>query len=191
MNILEKEIEDIVFSTSNGLLRERGLFLRGMKFRQVNLGSYGIADIICVDMQKYDISQWGIAITIIELKKNLIDVNTLMQSARYEKGIQRLLKRSHNLSSCSVTYHHILIGKEIQENGDFVFLADAMYNANIYTYSIDIEKGILFKPNSGYTATNEMVGCLTKAQKAGLSEMIKVRATEYSESLLENQKDAN
>ena len=118
----------------------------------------------------------------MELKKNLIDANTLMQSARYEKGIRRMLSHSHDLSNTTVMYKHILIGKEIQKSGDFVFLLDAMENATAYTYSIDIVSGILFTRCNGFCITNDMVGCLTKAQKVGIKEVIDIRSKEYSEN---------
>lgn len=187
MNILEKEIEDVVYGSANSILRERGLNIYGQKFRQVNLGSYGIADIVCIDISKYGERAWGVRVSVIELKKNLIDVNTLMQSARYEKGIRRMLAKSHDLSNAIVSYSHILIGKEIQKSGDFVFLLDAMENATAYTYSIDIISGILFNKCNGFSISNDMVGCLTKAQKAGIKEVIDIRSKEY----FENEKNGN
>lgn len=46
MNFLEKNLEDIIYETNNKYLRERGLFINGIKKRQLRIGNYGIADIV-------------------------------------------------------------------------------------------------------------------------------------------------
>jgi len=179
MNILEKEIEDIIFSTPNHVLNKRGLPLRGTKFRQVNLGSYGIADIVCVDI-KYD-GYWYINIQVVELKRDLIDVNTLMQASRYVKGIYSML--DDIIPDRYVSLECILVGKTIQTNGDFVFLMDLMTNAKAYTLSIDIITGAIFKREYGYTIRNEMRGCITKDQMQSLKDSVNNAINDYKTKL--------
>ena len=83
MKFLEKNLEDIIFETDNEKLQERGLDIRGKKFRQLRLSHYGIADIVTVSR----IGQ-SLQIDIFELKKDVITVDTLLQALRYIEGIK-------------------------------------------------------------------------------------------------------
>lgn len=56
-------------------------------FSQVSLGAYGIADIIKVRFDKDYIS-----VVIMELKKDVVDVNTVLQVLKYYKGLIRFIK---------------------------------------------------------------------------------------------------
>jgi hypothetical protein len=104
MNILEKELEDIVYETfvsNRTALLNRGLYLQeGIALRQLNLGSYGIADIVIMKMHKgrsiqkdgsHFISR-SILCTVVELKKETINVATLLQALGYCKGIVIMIK---------------------------------------------------------------------------------------------------
>ena len=65
MKFLEKDLEQIIYESSNKLLREKGLNIRGKKYRQLRIGNYGIADIISV--RRYEDCLY---INIYELKKS-------------------------------------------------------------------------------------------------------------------------
>lgn len=162
MNVLEKEIEDLICESLDKdpkILHKRGLDIHYNYIRQLNLGSYGIADIVSFCKNgRY------IYIKIFELKKDIIDTSSLMQATRYAKGIDRILNEDFDLSNHYIEYSFALIGKQIQEKGDFVFLAE-MLNIELYTYSISIDKGVVFKKHSGYFQHNEMRGAFTMQQK--------------------------
>lgn len=152
MNILEKEIEEIVFQSDNRILAKKGLFLNRHKLSQVNFGTYGIADIICWTV----INEFGtrkLFFQVVELKKEVIDVNTLMQASRYVKAINEIFDK-FNLENTTINIEIILIGKTIQTNGDFVFLTDFVKNLKVYTYEIDLIDGINFKQHRGWCKTN-------------------------------------
>lgn len=158
MNILETEIEDLVFKTSNTKLSQRGLILKGKKLRQVNLGSYGIADIVCIN------PTWGgfgfgknLNIQVIELKKEAITEQTLMQAGRYCTAIKRLLMSKLNVKSYEMEIEIVLIGKSVNTSSDFCYLIDFIPNLQVYTYSIDLDKGVLFTRQKGYMMSNEML----------------------------------
>ena len=152
MNILEKEIEDVVFQCSNEVLRSRGLLIYGNKIRQLNLGSYGIADLVTIRFnKKYNTC---ISIQVIELKKDTIDVNSLMQCARYAIGIKRYLTTVKKINDYKISFECMLIGKQIQLNGDFVFLSD-LFKVKCYEYRIDIVDGIKFVRQHGFHVSNE------------------------------------
>lgn len=156
MNFLEKDLETIIFETPNEKLKERGLFINGKKKRQLNIGSYGTADVVLFK-RGYDIEQFhdiddnlitithtNLSITVLELKQNKIDCNTLMQAARYCRGIQEYIC-SFRDKDVTLNISIILIGKEVSLNGDFAFLLndEIMPKLSVYTYGYDFD-GIKF-----------------------------------------------
>jgi hypothetical protein len=144
MKFLEKNLEDIICETSNEKLQERGLLIDGKKFRQVKLSHYGVADIISV--KRYGQS---LHIDLIELKKDSISVDALIQSLRYVEGIRHYLrKRSFNrkvfftIKLCGNTVFNLkelsLLCSYITGNHKNVEFVD------LYTYNYTME-GIFFE----------------------------------------------
>lgn len=82
MKFLEKDLEDIIFNADNESLQSRGLEIRGFKKRQLNIGNYGIADIVTFERSNYIDEEYAEyvggenkthsrpIITVYELKKN-------------------------------------------------------------------------------------------------------------------------
>jgi len=154
MNILECDIEDLVFNSKNEILLSRGLDLCRNKQRQVRLGSYGIADVICWELiEKYNRK---IKIQIVELKKEVIDCNALMQACRYQTAIQQIIDR-RNFNNTEFEFEVILIGKKIQEHGDFVFTLNTFKNIKCYTYSLDTQFGLKFYREYDYKFSNPIL----------------------------------
>ena len=94
MNILEKEIEQLLFENldDKDLMLSKGfIHLSDKYYRQLDLGDYGVADIIGLSYKKDKLDNLSLEINIYELKKELIDVNTLLQASRYYKGIESIL----------------------------------------------------------------------------------------------------
>jgi hypothetical protein len=162
MNILEKEIEDLVWSADWDLIRERGLPISGRGFRQLNLGSYGISDIVTFDLVKTRYTDRKetsrhLTVSIYELKKDNITIDTLLQAIRYYKAIQRIIETSPYLID-AVDYEIYLIGKGLDKNGDgFSFITDFCPSINFYTYSIDLVNGLRFKRQDDYRHVNEVL----------------------------------
>jgi hypothetical protein len=160
MNVLEKEIEDIVWEAKGVQLVERGLKLRlgAIKWRQLNLGSYGIADIVTTKLIKktnykggHEISEWILWVDVIELKKDEINIAAYLQALEYCKGLHRFLRDAINLNvDFSYKFNIILIGKKIDLNSSFCYMADFVENLQVYTYSIDLEKGVRFRSQRGF-----------------------------------------
>lgn len=162
MKFLEKDLEQIIFETENDLLNERGLDISGFKKRQIKIGNYGIADLVTIQ-KTYDYYNKVIPelnITIFELKKNEISINTFLQAIRYLKGIKSFLNKRK--SYYNVNYKIVLIGDSIDKNSDFIFLTDLIdsnrygtsFSLEFYTYDFDFN-GITFNSQSGYQLTNE------------------------------------
>lgn len=139
MNILEKEIEDIVYYTSVQKLSKRGLDLYDSRVRQVALGPYGIADMVCYRKtdKKYDIQ-------VVEIKKEAVSESALFQAVRYSKAVLHIIGEE-NINSLSI----ILIGKYIDRSGPICYAPDIFHNLKIFTYSISIDLGILFYQEGG------------------------------------------
>lgn len=172
MNILEKEIEDIICECLDkdvNLLKQRGLYLHPNYIRQLDLGSYGRADVVTFNRIAYNKT---IEIDILELKKDLINESVLWQALGYAKGIERILDNDFDLSSHSIEIGINLIGKTIDLKTNFCYLTDFVTNINFYTYSADLEKGVIFERHRGFFGSNEMRGALTKTNKAYIKEKL-------------------
>lgn len=157
MNFLEKNLEDIIFETPNNLLAERGLKIAGKKFRQLKIGNYGIADLITFNRHTSFHSSGvyqSVTIQIFELKKDILDLNALTQAYRYKKGIQKYLEIRSLFNSIDVDFEIIIVGKEINSNGDWVHLLDSIYEAEAYQYSYNFN-GISFKLTGGWSLIDE------------------------------------
>jgi hypothetical protein len=170
MDFLEKNLEDIIFETDNDLLMDRGLYIDGRKKRQVNIGGYGIADIVaierftdCVDgvsVQKF------IKINVLELKKNNADVGTFLQALKYCKGIKSYIEKRKLFNSYQILFEVSLIGKKVDLSSSFIYLSDFLsggdnsycmheyFSFSAYSYSYEFD-GIKFKREHGYSLINE------------------------------------
>jgi len=155
MDFLEKTLEDIIFETPNDLLHERGLYIHGNKKRQLRIGNYGISDI--VTYYRYD---GKLFINILELKKDKISTDTLLQAVGYVKGIRSyLMRRKPTLTN--ISFKIKLIGKEIDTSDSFCYLPDIFTGIEIITYSYGFD-GIHFKYHYEYKLTNEGFGLLSE-----------------------------
>ena len=161
MEISEKELEDLIFNTDNENLIDRGLYIYGKKKRQVNIGNYGICDLISYHKTDDMIPNSPLNINIIELKKGKIDFNALNQIIRYAQGIKDYLEiREFNNYIFTLT----LIGNELDLNNDlFAYLPNLVHGleyTNGSIFSIDYYKyslrwdGIYFDECKGYSLTN-------------------------------------
>lgn len=151
MKFLEKDLEQIIYESSNKLLREKGLNIRGKKYRQLRIGNYGIADIISV--RRYEDCLY---INIYELKKDKAGISAFLQAIRYAKGIKDYLE--HRDFSHDVKFGICLIAKEIDTTSDYIYLeqftSNSMYGVGFslrnYSYKYDID-GIKFTPEENYS----------------------------------------
>jgi hypothetical protein len=157
MDFLEKDLENIIFETENGLLNERGLHIRGKKFKQIHIGNYGRLDLVTVTRQTTSKNSGLmdiVTITIFEFKKDLIDVNTFLQALEYYKGVQSWIDKSKKFLKCILEYEIVLVGKSINFNSSFVYLTDFCSELDLYTYSYDFD-GITFEKITDYKLSNE------------------------------------
>ena len=171
MNFLEKDLEEIIFTSSRETLAKRGLFINKKENfkRQLKIGNYGIADLVSFKRPFYHKDfkevQKGL-ITVYELKKEKISISSFMQAANYLHGIKSFMKK-RGLDE-NYDYSIRLIGKEVDMHSSFVFLPELIsaytyderierpslfyFSSYIYKYDID---GINFTEIQGYKLTNE------------------------------------
>ncbi|WP_155297288.1 hypothetical protein [Spirosoma aerolatum] len=171
MELVEKDLEDMIYDackTKEGLdfLQERGLMITGKAYRQVNLGSYGIADLITVtyegrgwepiDIFSNDyIMTRHFTIDIYELKRDKIGIDALLQVCRYCTGFKKLILPKFNTKRNEFNIRIHLIGSSIDLDSDFVFLLDHITRISLYTYQFRYD-GLHFEesPTSGWTKSN-------------------------------------
>lgn len=165
MEFLEKDLEQIIWEASDKELSERGLFLRGKRFRQLRIGNYGIADLVTVHRQERyeDFIDGKLIITVYELKKDKIGISAFLQALNYCKGISSYLRKR---GFSDYTLSIVLVGKSIDSSGSFIYLTDLIGNYSdnddkgflnkieYYAYSYKID-GLSFKEESGYSLIEE------------------------------------
>ena len=161
MNILECEIEELLFNNlkNEQLLRDRGFhYFEQHYYLHPNFGSYGIPDIVGVTIRDAELPEYKVmSATIYELKKESININTLLQASRYAKAINRVTTEIEDLCINEVDIKIVLIGKKIDLGSDFVYVADICDNLHLVTYSIDMIKGVSFNRHYNYSMSNEIL----------------------------------
>jgi len=148
MNFLEKNLEDIIFDTPNERLQERGLDISGIKKRQVWIGNYGTCDLLSISRELYKIY-----ITVFELKKEQVDVNTFLQAIRYTKGVKSFFEKNLSNRGFHLEINTVLIGSCFDNKNGFCYLPE-FANVTIYTYEYNFD-GISFKELGTYALLNE------------------------------------
>lgn len=166
LTFLEKDLEDLIIHSDPPALEERGLSINSdIKFlRQVRIGEYGIIDLLGY-LPFFEKSETcATDLTIFELKQNEINIQSLLQLSRYRKGIELIFPK------CDIT--GVLIGRKIDLNSDFIYLASQVDSLEIYTYSYGIE-GLLFDQiyPSSYAIANP--GNISDAKKFMLEQFNK------------------
>ncbi|GAB3988031.1 hypothetical protein GCM10028807_09740 [Spirosoma daeguense] len=161
MDLLEKDLEDMVYNASKSesgraFLAERGLDIYGTLFRQVGLGSYGIADLVTISYNPNKLPNGAreCRIDIYELKKGVVTIDALGQALRYKEAIEHFLSES---PLKFIFYYGIhLIGDSIDWSRDFLPMAKAAAKADeiasvasiyVYTYQFDYD-GLRFSQSS-------------------------------------------
>lgn len=161
MKFLEKDLEEIIYNEAikdggRESLYERGLYTlreNDVIFRQTKIGAYGVSDLLFVEYKKQYIEGDVILlfdIEVLELKKDTININSLIQAIGYAAGIRSYLRGRGHFCKINIT----LIGKTIENQTSFCYTPDIFNNVSFYTYKYDFD-GISFKKEYGYKLTNE------------------------------------
>lgn len=159
MKFLEKDLEDIIWKSSNEKLEEKGLSVLGVKKRQLRIGNYGIADIVTFERISGDgYERPYLDITVYELKKEKAGISAFLQAARYCKGISSYLEI--HKPKMFFRLNIVLCAKEIDTSSDYIFLTDLIMSdffghinlVSNYSFEYGID-GIIFKQEKNYNLT--------------------------------------
>ena len=162
MNILEQEIEDVVWNSiahdKHEVLHERGLpIYKGFTYiRQMELSAYGRADMIGFKLYPLKDGKRVCMLHVFEFKKEMVGVSTLLQAMRYSKGfIDKMLAE---FPGAKLTVHpfFILVGKNVEQANGFSMGIDMLANVWLGTFKIDLIQGITFAREKGYYHPEEL-----------------------------------
>lgn len=153
MEFSEKQLEEIIFTSSKEQLKQRGLNKTGKFFRQVRIGNYGIADLVEITRCYY---LDRLYVTVYELKKDDLTAESFFQAVRYAKGIQSWF--SDRSCKYDVEIGITLIGSGVKHYGlksnPWLYLSSLYDNINFYSYDYGRD-GIIFKEEQGFCLPNE------------------------------------
>jgi hypothetical protein len=152
--ISEKKLEDILFNHltnsdySQKIDREIDCDISHKVIRQLDIGPYGIADIVA--FSEPDIDRI-VTIRIFELKKGEINKDSLVQILRYKAG---LIKHIEELESgIDVSFELYLIGGSVSTQDAFQMIVPAIVELGIYTYDIGVH-GVYLKSQNKWHYKN-------------------------------------
>lgn len=145
MTISERELEDLIYQdlveNRGESIFNRGLYISMCKIweRQLNLGPYGIADIV-----GFDRFHGGIDIQLIELKVVPIDAGCFDQILRYKTAIEEYLD---NTLKGKFDYRFVLhlVGPSMSSGH---YIHNSIENCIVTEYDIDLN-GIRFRGHRG------------------------------------------
>jgi hypothetical protein len=159
MNFLEKDLEEIIYTSGRDVLEEKGLPIKGKLRRQVKIGNYGIADLIEYYRPFYYPDQHGVkndfqkgTIFIYELKKDKISMSSFLQALGYAKGIDSYLRKRKKRHLYDICIR--VIGRAIDTQSEFIYIPymlsiDDDGYIEFFTYNFNIN-GIQFENNTSY-----------------------------------------
>ena len=145
ISIAEKRLEDYIFSHLNGTKIIYGVepeitpVRNGCVLRQLNLGDYGVADIVTIDVES--VGAYPI-VTVYELKQGKIDAAALVQVLRYKKGLSHFLEiLGYRCPGDAVTC--VLIGNDICHIADFAVAVSSLSEIDVYSYDLCPNTGLI------------------------------------------------
>lgn len=146
MNFLEKDLETILWESPSECeargfsVLQMAYFGKGRRIRQMQLGPYGIADLVHVYYNPQNNQAW---VQIIECKKDKVNADTYLQARRYVSGVKQAFISS-DLPRCQVHYSVILVGASLDTSGALQHVIADDINCHTYRYSYKVD-GIHFE----------------------------------------------
>lgn len=148
----EKELEDYIFeSVSESMHNPITDESVDSIYRQVDLGSYGIADLVT-----FSYGEEFLEVTIIELKKETIDIKTMAQLSRYYKAFCQYFEKKHPSKTVSIKL--IAVSGQICHTDDSAWLSDYLSehsNFQVYLCDFDLDSGVIFSEQIGWYKKGE------------------------------------
>jgi len=133
----EKELEDFICNDieENKICPVAGTSVDLFE-RQLNLGAYGVADIVKISIE------WDhIDVTVLEVKKETITSDAIIQTVRYMEGLKHFIGEYFADMQDQEIFIYGEIAAPNSSLGDGVFLLNVIDNLNIYEISCDLMSG--------------------------------------------------
>jgi len=134
-----------------------------MYFRQLNIGAYGVADIVKIS---FNLSSPEICITVLELKKEKITLSTIAQVARYMTGIKHFINERYTNKSKYITVFGEVAAPGICTDDDACYLSGQLDNIKIYDISCCLDTGFISSDGGVWVKTEPNFKNLNEASKA-------------------------
>lgn len=150
MNFLEKDLETIIWENyeaceAKGLRIGFNAYQNGLRFRQMNLMPYGIADLINVYFNPYTDQCW---VQVIECKKDRIDAATYLQAKRYGTAIGEVFLQMGLVTSMPIL-SYVLVGSKVDASGEMAHVISQDKTCQSFTYKYGVN-GIEFYDASAH-----------------------------------------
>ena len=152
MDFLEKDLEEIIYTLSQTdegrqKLESRGLSILGKMYRQISLAEYGRLDLLAISVT----DSLDLNVTVYELKQGKVGTNALYQACRYLTALRKIIRES---TYKNVNCKAVLIGREIEKNGDFTMLYNFLDFATVVTYKYCFDGVWFTKEDKNYVLSN-------------------------------------
>lgn len=153
----EKIFEDYLLYHSEFFRETWGLHDAGI-YRQMRLGKYGIADIVCAETLPSE-ATGGIPelqVTIFELKNTVLSASHIAQICRYREFF---VAAENYLEGACMSVTGVLIGKKTLPTGDgLCYLCQAIPWLDVYEFSLEPDEGLIFNLISGWRPSDIQSG---------------------------------
>lgn len=204
MKFYEKNLEDLIWEYSQDNNKKHELIKRGFPgghtsigkfYRQFNLHSYGIIDLISISKVFQDddpdrLANFKIYVDVYELKKDKCDLSSVEQICRYLNGVSDLMSSHTNEmfpfigdGDIDVVLNGYLIGNAYST--EVIEVVRQLYDVHIYTYGFDMKNGMKFKRVNLWDGKRDCNFYRTSLTQVDQSDLIEI----YEDnSIMPNQK---
>ena len=144
MNITEEELEDFLEENDNA---DKWFKVGDISFRQLPLPGYGVMDLLFTQISRKLNNDLHIDFTIMELKKDMLDLSAVGQIHRYKRGLEihlDLWLESASISNFTYTIQGILIGRDYGQDMDICHVITESDWITGYCCELGLEDGISF-----------------------------------------------
>lgn len=141
----EKDLEDLLMEHEGFTAASFGCENHVLR-RQVNLGAYGIADIVALSSGWEEAGYSFCSIHIIELKNEPLTHAHISQVARYREFFNQFDPRFSDMQ----IHGHLVGPKTFPKGDDLCFLAQSIDWLTVYEFEFDPMTGLEFKPVRGW-----------------------------------------
>lgn len=153
MRFLERNLENIIWNDLPSCL-DRGFGLEPFdrRYRQLSIGSVGIADLIYLSVEDAQVD-----IQIVECKKEVVNLATYGQACRYELALREAFSH-HKMNEQELCLSKVLVGQKVDERGDFWSVIASDPTVSVFTYDYNSD-GIHFEQHIASLHLAKRFGC--------------------------------